>query len=98
VPATGQTVDPHTGRCGLGPRLPLLLLDPWVKTNKVDHTLVDATSILQMIENRFAGGQRIGGGSFDVRAGNLLAGVRFTDHPSDSRLILDPSTGEPARR
>jgi phospholipase C len=98
VPATGQTADPHTGRCGLGPRLPLLLLSPWVKTNKVDHTLVDITSILQMIENRFAGGQRIGGGSFDVRAGNLLDGLRFTDHRSDRRLILDPSTGEPARR
>ncbi len=70
VPGTGQTVDPNTGRCGLGPRLPFLLLSPAVKANTVDHTLLETTSILRMIEDRFAGGQRIGGGSltFALRA------------------------------
>src|SRR5437763_1862139 len=71
VPATGQTIDPHTGRCGLGPRLPLLVISPWAKINAVDHTLVDTTSILRFIEDRFGGGQRIGEGSFDARAGSL---------------------------
>jgi phospholipase C len=71
VPGTRQTVDPNTGRCGLGPRLPLLLLSPALKTNTVDHTLLETTSILRMIEGRFAGGRRIGGGSFDVRAAPL---------------------------
>jgi phospholipase C len=98
VPSTGQTVDPHTGRCGLGPRLPLLLISPWVKANTVDHTLLDTTSILRMIEDRFAGGQRIGGGSFDVRAGSMLSAFDLT-HPSrGTGLILDPTSGEPTRR
>jgi phospholipase C len=98
IPGTGQTVDPHTGRCGLGPRLPLLLLGPAVRANTVDHTLVDTTSLLRMIEDRFAGGQRIGGGSFDVRAGSLLNGPDFTHDEGTEPLILDPSTGEPIRR
>jgi phospholipase C len=98
VRATGRKIDPNTGRCGLGPRLPMLLLGPWVKSNSVDHTVVDTTSILQMIENRFAGGRRIGGGSFDVRAGNLLNAFDFTHRQGNSRLILDPSTGQPIGR
>jgi phospholipase C len=96
VPSTGQTVDPHTGRCGLGPRLPLLLISPWAKVNAVDHTLVDTTSILRMIEDRFAGGQRIGGGSFDVRAGSMLSALDLK-HPRNGRLILDPTTGQPTQ-
>jgi phospholipase C len=94
VPSTGQTVDPNTGRCGLGPRLPLLVFSPWAKVNAVDHTLVDTTSILRFIEDRFGGGQRIGGGSFDTRAGSLTGAFDFS-HPHDQRLILDPATGQP---
>jgi phospholipase C len=95
VPSTGQVVDPHTGRCGLGPRLPLLLISPWARTNAVDHTLLDTTSVLRMIEDRFAGGRRIGGGSFDVRAGRMLNALDLARRPKDRRLILDPNTGEP---
>lgn len=98
VPGTGQTVDPHTGRCGLGPRLPMLLISPWVKANTVDHTLLDTTSVLRMIEDRFAAGQRIGGGSFDVRAGNMLNAFDFRHHSRGTRLILDPNTGEPVQK
>ncbi|MBV9592597.1 MAG: alkaline phosphatase family protein [Actinobacteria bacterium] len=94
VPATGQTLDPHTGRCGLGPRLPLLVISPWAKVNAVDHTLVDTTSILRFIEDRFAGGQRIGAGSFDARAGSLATAFDVR-RSHNTRLILDPSTGEP---
>ena len=47
-----------------------------------------------MIEDRFTGGQRIGGGSFDVRATGILNPVDFTRHGSNERLILDPSTGD----
>ena len=95
VPGTGQTVDPNTGRCGLGPRLPFLVLSPAVKANTVDHALMETSSILRMIEDRFTGGQRIGEGSFDVRATGILNPVDFTRHAGNKRLILDPSTGEP---
>jgi phospholipase C len=72
-----------------------LLVSPAVRTNTVDHTLLETTSILRMIEDRFAGGQWIGGGSFDVRAASMFNPVDFTRHASNQPLILDPSTGQP---
>ncbi|MEA2160950.1 MAG: phospholipase [Solirubrobacteraceae bacterium] len=95
VPNTGQTIDPNTGRCGLGPRLPLLLISPWAQSNKVDHTVVETTSILRTIEDRFANGQRIGGGSFDVRSPSLLSAFDLRHRARPRRLILDPNTGQP---
>jgi phospholipase C len=45
------------GRCGYGPRLPLLIVSPYAKTNYVDHTLTDQTSILRFIEDNWLKGQ-----------------------------------------
>jgi phospholipase C len=33
------------GRCGYGPRLPLVVVSPWAKANYVDHTRTDQSSI-----------------------------------------------------
>jgi phospholipase C len=64
--------NPHAlGRCGYGPRLPLLVISPLAKVNFVDHTITDQTSILRLIEDTFLGGQRIGQGSFDTIANPL---------------------------
>jgi len=38
------------GRCGLGPRLPMLVISPWAKSNYVDHNLSDQASIINFIE------------------------------------------------
>jgi phospholipase C len=94
-PRHGTDRRSNTGRCGLGPRLPFLVLSPAVKANTVDHSLMETTSILRMIEDRFTGGQRIGGVSFDVRAAGILNPVYFKRPGSNEPLILDPSTGEP---
>ena len=54
---------PHAqGRCGYGPRLPLLVISPFAKQNYVDHTMTDQSSILRFIEDNWLGGQRIGKG------------------------------------
>jgi phospholipase C len=50
------------GRCGYGPRLPLLVVSPFAKRNFVDHTVTDQSSILRFIEDNWQLG-RIGGGS-----------------------------------
>jgi phospholipase C len=64
--------NPHAlGRCGYGPRLPLLVISPLAKINFVDHTITDQTSILRFLEDTFLAGQRIGGGSFDSIANPL---------------------------
>jgi phospholipase C len=78
------------GRCGYGPRLPLLVISPYAKQNYVDHRIIDQSSILRFIEDNWNLG-RIGGGSSDVKAGTLNGLFDFNGHVS--RLILDPATG-----
>jgi phospholipase C len=81
----------YQGRCGYGPRLPLLVISPYARTNFVDHTLTDQTSILRFIEDNWSTG-RIGDHSFDERAGALTAMFDFTG-PAQPTLTLDPATG-----
>jgi len=83
------------GRCGVGPRQPLLVISPWARKNFVDHTLTQQSSVLRFIEDNFDLG-RIGGGSFDVQAASLWQMFDFRQS-GEHRLFLDPSTGEPLR-
>jgi phospholipase C len=84
------------GRCGYGPRIPLLLISPWAKKNFVSHTVADQSSILAFIENNWDTG-RIGDGSFDALAGSLDNMFNFDqNHGTPSRrLFLNPQSGEP---
>jgi phospholipase C len=60
----------QNGRCGFGPRLPLLVVSPWAKPNFIDDTITDQSSILRFIEDNWELG-RLGGGSTDAIAGSL---------------------------
>jgi len=80
------------GRCGYGPRQPLLVISPWAKGNFVDHTTTDQSSVLRFIEDNWLGGQRIGQGSFDALAGPINQMFDFSA-PRSGRFFLDPSTG-----
>jgi phospholipase C len=81
------------GRCGYGPRQPLMVISPFAKSNFVDHTLTDQSSVLRFIEDNWGTGQ-IGGGSFDAIAGPLLNMFDFDRHDDGNhRLILDPTSG-----
>ena len=85
------------GRCGYGPRLPLLVISPFAKRNFVDHTLTDQSSVLAFIEDNW-GTTRIGGGSFDELADSLLNMFDFDaahTFKEDRRLFLDETTGQP---
>jgi phospholipase C len=85
----------QNGRCGFGPRLPLLVISPWAKRNFIDDTITDQSSVLRFIEDNWNLG-RIGGGSVDAIAGtlnNLFDFDRDRRDPGDRRLILDPQTG-----
>ena len=92
---SNDSSDPIQGRCGYGPRLPLLVVSPFAKPNFVDHTVTDQSSILRFIEDNWGTG-RIGGGSFDVNAGPLTNMFDFSSHAyGERRLLLDPGTGQP---
>jgi phospholipase C len=83
------------GRCGYGPRQPLLIISPWAKANFVDHTVTDQTSVLRFIEDNWLGGQRIGQGSFDGIASPVNQMFDFSAPQDSGRLFLNPTTGEP---
>ncbi len=105
VPLAGQVM----GRCGYGPRMPLLVISPHARRNYVDHTVTDQSSVLRFIEDNFNLG-RIDqdspktvaeGGSFDQLAGSLNSLFDFSDEKDGGRdnddgrlLILDPGTGQ----
>jgi phospholipase C len=95
VPLNSDDGAAIQGRCGYGPRLPLMVISPFAKPNFVDGTLTDQSSILRFIEDNWGAG-RIGDGSYDALAGTLDNMFDFS-HPArgeSSALILDPNSGE----
>jgi phospholipase C len=88
---SGPTTPKAQGRCGYGPRLPLLVISPFAKQNYVDHTVTDQASILRFIEDNWLDSQRITG-SFDTLAGRLNTMFDFKN-PDTAPYILDESTG-----
>jgi phospholipase C len=88
----GSASTTTQGRCGYGPRLPMIVISPYAKQNYVDHRMTDQSSILRFVEDNWDLG-RIGNDSSDVKAGTLNGMFDFsTEHPA-SKLILDPATG-----
>ena len=83
------------GRCGYGTRLPLLVISPFARSNFVDHTLTDQTSIIRFIEDNWLNGERVQpGGSFDTIAGTLENMFDFDRHDFVARkLFVDATTG-----
>jgi phospholipase C len=89
------SATPVQGRCGHGPRLPLLVISPWAQKNFIDNTVTDQSSIIRFIEDTFLSGQRIGNGSFDATAGSINNMFNFTNNvaPNSTPVILNPTTG-----
>ncbi len=83
------------GRCGYGPRLPLLVISPYARQNFVDHSVTDQSSIIRFVEDNWLNGQRIGNGSFDAIAGPLDNLFDFDTSPSTTTLLLSESSGQP---
>jgi phospholipase C len=85
------------GRCGYGPRQPLVVISPWARSNFVDHTLSDQSSVLRFVEDNWQLPKI--SGSFDARAGSLTSMFDFSrpsgEPPNAQPLVLDPSTGQP---
>ena len=94
VPTTG-TGFPEQARCGVGPRIPMLVISPYSRQDFVDNTFSTQTSVVRFVEDNWLGGERIGGGSADATSGSLNSMFDFA-RPSDRRLYLDPATGQVA--
>ena len=81
----------YQARLAYGMRVPFLLISPFAKSNYVDHSIIDQTSILRFIEDNWYLG-RIEDQSFDEVAGSLLPLFDF-HKPRFRPLILNSSTG-----
>ncbi|HEY1571372.1 MAG TPA: alkaline phosphatase family protein [Pseudonocardiaceae bacterium] len=86
------TLADGSDRCGYGPRLPLLVISPFAKSNFVDSTMTDQSSITRFIEDNWKLG-RLGNGSFDSIAGSLDSMFNFHGKPNTTPLILNTKTG-----
>lgn len=80
-------------QCGYGPRVPMLVISPYAKTNFVDHSITDQSSILRFIEDNWGLG-RMSNQSFDVKAGPIDNMFDFSSSGHRAgNLLLDPTTG-----
>jgi phospholipase C len=95
LPGPNSGTTPVLGRCGHGPRLPLLVISPWANKNFIDNTPTDQSSIIRFIEDTFLSGTRIGTGSYDSSAGTLDNMFNFTNNvaPNPNVVLLNPTTG-----
>jgi phospholipase C len=93
LPGVNPSTQHAQGRCGYGPRLPLLVISPWARRNFVDHTMTDQTSILRFIEDNWLRHARVGAGSFDTIANPIDNMFNFERLDNGGRFILDPNTG-----
>ena len=85
------------GRCGYGPRQPLLVISPWARRNSVDHGLTDQASILRFIEDNW-GLERLGDQIRRRHRRFALEDVRLQrGSPTYAHLavILNPLSGTP---
>jgi len=82
------------GRCGYGPRIPIMVISPYARQNQVDHTLLDQSSMIRFIEDNWLGGQRIGGGSFDAITNSVASMLQVQPNACVRYVLLNDQTGE----
>ncbi|MGN6275665.1 MAG: phospholipase C [Solirubrobacterales bacterium] len=101
-PQTSAPLGGEQGRCGFGPRLPMLVVSPYAKGNYVDHDLSNQASTIDFVEYNW--GLPSISGSFDQAQAGVdkaekvpfdLAGMFDFHGQPNTRLTLDPATGEP---
>jgi phospholipase C len=97
---TASPLAGEQGRCGFGPRLPMLVVSPCAKQNAVDHGLSDQASVVNFIEYNWTLPSIPG--SFDqaLAATDMsenvpfdLAGMFDFSHCDNPAVMLDPSSG-----
>ncbi len=82
------------GRCGYGPRLPLMVISPYARSNFVSNTLTDQSSIINFVAQNWTLGE-IPGSAANI-AGSLDGMFNFSPGAAKTpALILSPRTGKP---
>jgi phospholipase C len=101
--ASQQPLADEQGRCGFGPRLPMIVISPFAKRNYVDHNLSDQASIINFVEYNWGLSGIAGSADQVLKRRDESAGIpfdlagmfNFGSREGDRKLLLDPATGEP---
>ena len=100
-PQTSAPLAGQQGRCGFGPRLPMIVISPFARHNHVDHNVSDQASPTNFVEfNWHLAG--ISGSADQILASTDrqadipfdLAGMFDFEDGDNPRLILDTTTGQ----
>jgi len=99
---SGTPLAGEQGRCGFGPRQPLLVISPFAKSNAVDGNLSNQASVINFVEYNW-GLPAISGSADQIQSSvDATEGVPFDlaglfnfGGSHDRKLILDPATGQP---
>ena len=75
---------PVADRLGVGPRVPLMIISPWVKRGYIDHNVLEFSSVLKFIEERF-GLPRLT--ERDTLSGDMLDSFDFTQSPLPALVL-----------
>ncbi len=102
-PQTAAPLAGEQGRCGFGPRIPMLVVSPYAKHNAVDHNLTNQASIINFIEYNWDLPAIPGSADQVLSTKDMSEGIPFDladmfDFSAASRngkLILNPVTGQP---
>lgn len=89
--SVAKTIDAD-GQCGPGTRQPLIVISPYAKSNFVDHTYTEQTSITKFIQDNWGLG-RLGDNSFDQRAGKLDNMFDFASATRSPKVFLNETNG-----
>ena len=75
---------PEVDRYGLGPRVPMIVISPYVKEGIVSHTVYESASVLQFIEMRHKLKALT---NRDVEANSLLDMFDFSQVPAPPLVL-----------
>ena len=97
------SLNGEQGRCGFGPRLPMMVISPYAKANAVDHNLSDQASVINFVEYNWdlrgipaSADQVLKGRDHSAGLPFDLAGMfDFSSGVRNGKLLLDPTTGQP---
>jgi phospholipase C len=79
-----HVTPPFVDEFGLGPRVPLIVISPFVKEGRVSHTTYEFASMLQLVETRYnlrPLGRR------DATANSLLDMFDFSQAPAPPLIL-----------
>ncbi|MES1160704.1 MAG: alkaline phosphatase family protein, partial [Bacteroidota bacterium] len=93
--------DPHTFT-SLGPRIPGLIISPFVKSGQVCHQLLDHTSVLQLLAEKFTPGKSYSATVEDRRTNgihSLSAALdttltRVAPAPPQQKILVSSALGD----